>query len=238
MKRIKHKDWNLLIADNIADDEASEYFELVNAENFTITKSLKDHHRSIVLRIGLRKKDAVLKIPVEKNNRPWIRFLTWFRKGEAFKNITGMLKLWDRGVKTTVPIMAAEKRTFGMVKQSWLIYEYLDGTTCLDHPEYFEGVVAKLGEIHSRGLLHGDPQIRNFIAKGDEIYVIDCNPKPTGYFGFARAYEFAYLGRSQPEIIDYFGKIKDWWLFKLARWYDLSERKLKRKKRKLKFIKK
>lgn len=233
MRRIKHNGWRLLVADNIKDQQARQYFDMIDAANYTITKSLKDHHRSIVQRIDLEKKDLVLKVPLEKNKRPWIRFLTWFRSGEAFKNIAGMLKLWDKGIKTTAPIMAAEKRACGMVKQSWLVYEYLDGTTCLNHPEYFEGVVSKLAEIHSKGLLHGDPQIRNFVAKGEDIYVIDCNPKPAGYFGFSKAYEFAYLRRSQPDIEKYFGNLCNWWLYKLARWYDLSERKFKERKRNL-----
>jgi len=221
----------LLLPNELEDIEGTAIFNKILSKDYEVLTVLKNDHRSKVEKIKIDGKHLVLKVPKEKNTKSWIRFLTWFRSGEAFKNIDGMMKLWDKGIKTTVPLMAAEKRTNGMVTNSWLLYEYLKGNSCLNQPETYNKVVEKLRELHSKGLLHGDPQIRNFMVTQDDIYVIDANPKRTGLIGFDRAFEFAYLKRSQPEIEGYFGEIKDWWLFKFARWYDLIERKFTRTKR-------
>ncbi|MEP2771704.1 MAG: lipopolysaccharide core heptose(II) kinase RfaY [Fulvivirga sp.] len=233
MRILQYKDWRLLISDNLSDDEARSYFDVVKNNKFSLIESLKDHHRSVVKRIAIDDCDLVLKIPAEKNKRKWIRLLTWFRLGEAFKNMKGMVKLWSKGIKTTLPIIAAEKRSSGMVVDSWLIYKYLDGTTCLDHPEHYGAVVKKLSEMHTKNILHGDPQIRNFIHQKGEIFVIDSNPKSVGW-AFDRAYEWAYLRKSAPGIEDHFGELNDWWLYKIAFWYDIYERRFVKNRRKFK----
>jgi len=231
MRKINYESWKLLLSDNLSDQNGKALFDAIQNNHFKIKDLLKENQRSKVQRITVFEKDLVYKIPTEKNNRKWIRFMTWFRKGEAFKNITGMDTLWSKDIKTTVPIMAAEKRLFGMVTESWLLYEYLDGQSCLDQFDYHPMVIETLKEIHKKGLLHGDSQIRNFVISHDEIYVIDSNPKPTGIFGFDRAYEWAYLRKSNPGIEKFFGDINDWWLYKLAFWYDIYERKFTEKKR-------
>lgn len=218
----------------LCSPEHISLFHLVSQNKYALRKLLKKHHRSLVYQIDIDNKSYVLKIPLEKNNRWWIRFTTLFRVGEAFKNLKGMLKYEELGLHTTKPVMAAEKRSFGMVTDSWLLYEYLDGEPCLDHEEYYPLVVDELKLIHEKGYLHGDSQIRNFLFKEGKIYVIDSNPKPVGLTGFSRAYEFAYLRKSAPGIEKYFGKINDWWLYRLAYHYDLYERKFVRSRRKIK----
>ncbi|MEX2335853.1 MAG: lipopolysaccharide core heptose(II) kinase RfaY [Fulvivirga sp.] len=230
-RHYKGEDWRVL-----GLDKNSGFFIIVNEEKYTIKKVLKEHHRSMVYHVSINGREYILKIPVEKNNGWWIRFTTLFRSGEAFKNIQGMMKYHELGLPTTKPVMAAEKREYGMVIDSWLLYEYLDGEPCLEKEEYYPMVVATLKQIHAKGYLHGDPQIRNFLYKDDGIYVIDSNPKPAGLFNFAKAYEFAYLRKSAPGIENYFGKIKDWWLYRLAYYYDIYERRFVRTRRKLKNI--
>ncbi|MTI20656.1 hypothetical protein E1176_06455 [Fulvivirga sp. RKSG066] len=233
IRKIDYKDWQLITTDKLSENQAKTLFDAIANKNYTTTEPLKVHHRSTVLRIAWQKQDLVLKIPTEKNTKPWIRFMTWFRMGEAHKNIAGMNKLWDKGIKTTAPLLAAEKRNLGMVVDSWLVYEYLDGTTCLDKEETYPLVVKKLTQMHAAKLLHGDPQIRNFIAYKDDIYVIDSNPKHVGW-AFSRAYEWAYLRKSAPGIENYFGKINNWWLYRFAYWYDIYERRFVRNRRKVK----
>ncbi len=209
-------------------------FEAIQKKDYEIIDVLKDDYRSRVYRIQLSGRDLVLKIPNEKNTQPWIRFLTWFRLGEAFKNIRGMNRLKELGIATTLPLIAAENRSFGMVVDSWLVYEYLDGQTCLDKEEHYPMVVEKLKEMHEKKVLHGDSQIRNFMYSDDKIYVIDSNPKPVGITGFSRAYEFAYLRKSAPGIEAYFGTVNDSILYKFAVSYDIYDRKLARFRKRIK----
>lgn len=221
--------WNLL-----CEETNLHFFNTITDKKYVIKAALKEHHRSLVYLIEIEGRAYVLKIPKEKNERWWIRFTTLFRDGEAFKNIKGMLTYQQLGLHTTTPVIAAEKRTAGMVTDSWLLYEFLDGKVCLGHEEYYSMVVNELKLIHSKGYLHGDPQIRNFLHKNGRIYVIDSNPKRTGVFNFGKAYEFAYLRKSAPGIEKYFGAINDWWLYRLAYYYDIYERKFVRTRRKIK----
>jgi len=223
----------LLLDDKLSDSEGKELFDNIRNNRYDITNSLKDHHRSIVQRIDIDNQDLVLKVPLEKNTRKWIRLMTWFRMGEAHKNLDGMERLWSKEIKTTIPLMAVEKRSTGMVTDSWLVYEYLDGITCHEQPQYYEEVINTLGQMHKKGFLHGDPQIRNFVAVDDDIYVIDSNPK-SAWSAFDRAYEWAYLRKSAPGIEKLFGNINNWWLYKVAFWYDIYERRFVKNRRKVK----
>ena len=232
MRILHYNAWRLLVNDNLSDSQARDFFDSIQSKNYKKHDTLKQHHRSNVTRILYGGLDLVLKVPLEKNNRKWIRLLTLIRKGEAFKNLLGMHQLLSKGIKTTKPYLAAEKRVNGFVVDSWLTYEYVKGHNCLDMPEHYPKAVTTLKKMHNENLLHGDPQIRNFIASEDDLYVIDSNPSSAS-IPFDKAYEWAYLRRSCPEIENHFGEIKDRWLYKFAVWYDLTERKLKEKKRNL-----
>lgn len=229
MQKNKSGTWRLLY--NKAD---LDFFESIQNKEFEIVDVLKDDYRSKVYRIRLSDRDLVLKIPNEKNTQPWIRFLTWFRIGEAFKNIKGMQKLRKLGISTTTPVMAAERRSFGMVVDSWLVYEYLDGHSCLDQKALYPKVVDQLKVLHQKGVLHSDAQIRNFMHLDEKIYVIDSNPKSVSLFGFDKAYEFAYLRKSAPGIEKYYGDINESFLYRFAISYDIYDRKLARFRKKIK----
>ncbi|MEM9390435.1 MAG: lipopolysaccharide core heptose(II) kinase RfaY [Bacteroidota bacterium] len=227
----KHGNKRILVENELSETEAHEIVGLVESENFEIIEVLKDHPRSKVSRIRLNNLDLVLKIPREKNSKPWIRFLTLFRRSEAFKNLTGMKLLNSLGIKTTTSYLACEYRNWRMVTDSWLLYFFLDGKECLDREETFESVVSTLSNMHKKNILHGDPQIRNFLIAGEDPYVIDANPKKSKST-FAKALEYAYLKRSQPEIEHYFGdKISKSSIYKFAVKRDKFGRVLAKKKR-------
>lgn len=233
MKVINYQGWTILAADQIEEVAAHRLFDDIQNENFTLKKVLKENHRSSVRRIDVNSLDLVLKVPKEKNTRKWIRFLTWFRSGEAFKNLRSMEILSNLDIKTTIPFVAAERRKLGMVVESWLVYSYIDGTSCLDQPGTYPQVIATLKSIHNRGYLHGDPQIRNFIKKESDIYVIDANPTKAGLTGFDFGYEWAYLRKSAPGIECFFSEILDSQWYKFAYYYDLYSRKFSRLKRRV-----
>lgn len=229
MQVLKRDTWRIL-----SNESNLNIFDQVQNRAYEVVSILKDDYRSRVYHIKLLEQDLVLKIPNEKNTRWWIRFLTWFRIGEAFKNIEGMSILHQLGISTTKPFIAAEKRSFGMVVDSWLVFEYLDGESCLGNDKHYPMVVKKLREMHNKGILHGDPQIRNFMYFKDIIYVIDSNPKSAGLFGFSKAYEFAYLKKSAPGIELYFGTVKNSKWYQWSVLYDIYDRKLARFRKRVK----
>lgn len=143
-----------------------------------------------------------------------------------------MNKLNELNIPTTTPVMAAEKRIKGMVKDSWLMYEYLEGENCQDQSRLSD-VVKLLGKIHRQGYLHGDAQIRNFLYAKGGIAVIDANPSKPLFPAYEFADEFAYLARSAPEIEVYF-KNRNSFLYKMAKKIELQSRIIAGYKRKIK----
>ena len=224
----------ILTKNGLSQSEALRIVKQVEAGDFEVIEVLKDHPRSKVSHIKLDKVDLVLKVPREKNKRAWIRFLTLFRKSEVFKNLLGMKLLNTLGFSTTKSLLACEYRKWGMVTDSWLLYQYLYGKECLDRPATFESVVELVENMHAKHILHGDAQIRNFLTNGTDIYTIDANPKKSTS-SFAKAYELAYLKRSQPNIEHVFRKEKKrTFMYWLAVKFDFYERLFARKKRALK----
>ena len=211
----KYKGWNVLYN---GDKRLLDYLDnIINYKDINIIKEVKNNKRSLVLLIHYLGKQIILKSPREKNLRKWIRFTTLFRKGEAFKSILNMKKLNNMGIRTNIPLMAIEKRVLGMVFDSWILYEYEEGDRC-DENNYFK-VVEKLKEIHAKNILHGDPQIRNFLYNGKEIITIDCNPKRVLLGNVSKVYEFLYLEESAEDINKYFNLSKDMLSYKIARKY-------------------
>jgi tRNA A-37 threonylcarbamoyl transferase component Bud32 len=230
MNSFFYKDWRILSA--IPDEEAKQLFNIIQKGDIVVFEWLKQHSRSDVMAFNFKEKKLVLKIPKEKNRRKWIRFTTLYRSGEAFKNLQSMDLLEKLNIPTTTPVMAAEEKVNGMVKDSWLVYEYLEGESCQDQSK-FPDVVKLLEKIHRQGYLHGDAQIRNFINAKDRIAVIDANPSKPLFRAYAFADEFAYLARSAPEIEGYF-KNRNSFLYRMAKKIELQSRIIAGKKRRIK----
>ncbi len=233
MQTIKSKNRRVLFPGDLDPTQARGLVDLIENKDYHVVSTLKDHPRSIVKRVEVQGRDVVYKIPTEKNTRWWIRFLTLFRQGEAFKNAAGMELLLAKGFKTTRPLVACEYRRWGMVVDSWLLYEYLEGESCLDKPATYASVVQLLAKLHAAHIMHGDPQIRNFIRTGNDLYIIDANPK-TSRSPFERAYEYAYLKKSAPGIEQHFGEMQNKLWYKYAIQHDRFDRKLARFRRRLK----
>lgn len=234
MKQFRRQNWLISYVPHISEKEASVLFTAANKTGIEFQRVLKDNNRSYVAQFGHNGRKIIYKVPREKNQRLWIRFLTIFRASEAKKIINGMMMLSERDIPSTEPVLYAEKRTFGMVTDSWLMYEYNEGKSCLDRPETYPGVVELLRNVHKKNLLHGDPQIRNFIENDGQVALIDAIPKRPFFRPFDFAYEWAYLRRSNPDIEEFYGKIKESRWYRFAVWYDGAERKFVRTRRKLK----
>ena len=205
---------------------------IIAGKDIPFEKEVKNSARSRVLLFDHAGKKIILKSPREKNRRKWIRFTTLYRKGEAFKAIDNMVKLERLGIESNRPLLAMEKRRFGMVVDSWMFYEYLPGEVCRE--EHYPDVVKKLKEIHAKHILHGDAQIENFLTSGNHVLTIDCNPKPALFGNISRCYEYFYLERSAPGIRAFFDLPERTLAYRIAQAYSRlywSWRDFKKKRR-------
>jgi len=193
--------WNILFN---GDSTLLELIGLVIERKLDLRffNEIKNNRRSLVYRVEFKGITAILKNPREKNRKKWIRFTTLYRQGEAFRALSNLASLATSGIASNKPLLAAEKRRFGMVVDSWILCTYENGRACrqTDYP----AVVRTLKEIHAKNRLHGDPQIDNFLIQGNTVITIDSNPKTPVLASIARYREFFHLARSAPGIENHF----------------------------------
>ena len=190
-----------------------EFLKIILDKKYNTIKILKDDKRSLVEIIEINEGKFVLKIPKEKNNRKWQRFVNIFRGSDSFRNYHTMDKLEEIGINSTKALFAAEIRS-PFVTDSFLIMEVLEGEYI--GSEDYQRVIKELSNIHSKGYLHGDSQIQNFMLKDDKIYSIDLRLQKNIYGNIGKMYEFIYLRESCKEIDEYYDEIRNRWSFKIA----------------------
>ncbi|MGL6115215.1 MAG: lipopolysaccharide core heptose(II) kinase RfaY [Cetobacterium sp.] len=201
-------------------------------KNYSIIQVLKEDNRSKVLLIEIEKKLYVYKVPIEKNSRKWQQFISLFRGGESQREFKNLKKIAEIGLKAPLPVLYWEKRILGMVVDSYLVSTYIEGNP--GEKEDVEKIGKFLEEIHSKGFLHGDSQLPNFMVQGnEEIYLIDAKLQKNIYGPFGRVYEFIYLEESYHDELNIYDKTTIY--YKIAKlfngylhWYGSFRKKIKK----------
>ncbi|MCK9329481.1 MAG: hypothetical protein M0Q94_06365 [Candidatus Cloacimonetes bacterium] len=174
-------------------------FNAFTGKQYKFIKVLKNNQRSYVELFEYENKKYVIKIPIEKNKRKWIRFTTLFRKGEAERALDNMQNILNMGLLTTIPVLLYEKWTLGFLTNSYYIYEYSEATPVTE--EYYTDVIKILEFLHKNNFLHHDAHLDNFLVKNGKIFLLDANLKKMFLFNkFKSYYEFIYLSEMNPEI--------------------------------------
>jgi len=145
----------------------------------------------------------------------------------AFKN---------QGIRSVVPICALEKREFGRVTDSWLVYEYREGKPC--GPEFLPEIVGVLHHLHSQGYRHDDPNLGNFLRADDgAIFLIDFKGRARAG-SFSDYYDFILLGtvngeaitpQQVEELVEFNRMFPGYWLSRLYLQYKTARSYLKQK---------
>ncbi len=150
-----------------------------------LAETLKDNHRSLVLKGTLNGKTIVAKQPRDKNKRLWARILSYVEPSEAAQTLES-LELFDQlGIASVQPILVLEKYVFGAVVDSWLVYEYREGRASQEH--HLPRLIEFLHQLHTAGFRHNDPNLGNFLIDSeDEMFMLDCKGrKRSGNFSDA-----------------------------------------------------
>ena len=201
LQQTKYKGWQILYNGDralfdLVDDIISNQYEK------RVTRELKNNSRSLLVLIDFKGKPILLKNPREKNTRKWIRFTTLYRKGEAFKNLLNLANLEKLQIKSNTPMLAMQKIRWGMVVDSWLVYEFQSGRPCSE--AQYPLVVQKLRQFHAHNLLHGDAQIENFLVDDGTIITLDAHLKKPLLGTISKFLEYFYLQKSAPGIERYY----------------------------------
>ena len=199
-----------------------------------IIKVLKDDNRSRVLLVNYQGEKLVVKEPREKNRRRWQRFLSIFRGSSSYLELKNCNKIIESGFLGARGILAVEKTNKFWVEDSYFVSSYIEGSEGdIDH---LEEIARELEKIHSKGYLHGDSQLVNFMVGEDErVYLIDCKLSKNIYGLFGSRYEFIYLEESCPGEIDLFPKDDIYYrgaklLNTYLHWYGRTKKRIRGKK--------
>ena len=112
-----------------------------------------------------------------------------------------LLRFKQQGIDSLTPIATIEKRYFGLLVDSWLIYQFRNGkiATSKDLPE----VIDQLHKLHSLGYRHDDPNFENFIWSAEgKMFLIDCKGRPRLGL-FSDYYDFMLISQRNREINDH-----------------------------------
>jgi len=150
-----------------------------------LPETLKDNHRSLVMRGNLLGRQLVAKQPRDKNKRLWARALSYIEPTEVSQTLSTLERFHQLGIPSVQPLFVLEKRALGAVVDSWICYEFRDGTPCDE--SCVSDIIAMLKKIHLAGFRHNDPNLGNFLRdENGEMFVLDSRGrKRSGNFSDA-----------------------------------------------------
>jgi len=194
--------WHVVVADDASQWAPSPEDLLVHAEK--PDRVLRRDKRSIVLLLNNLPQSAappgpwVLKRPLDKDIRTFNRLTTLYRASEALQHFKAWTRLRRLGIPLPKPVMAFERRNWGMVSESWFLYRYEKGEALKS--EHWPSLIKLLEKLHAAGLRHRDPHFKNWLQRDGEIIAIDLNPRRAILPSLAFATDFLYLRDKLPGI--------------------------------------
>jgi len=163
IKAKAHQNWRCLCNPRQADWVAQlADLPILREQLSQLDETLKDNHRSLVLKGELNGKVVIAKQPRDKNKRLWARVLSYLEPSEAAQTLESLEEFDQLGIPSVQPILVLEKRVLGAVVDSWLVYEYRAGVPSQD--KHLPRVIKLLQQLHTAGFRHNDPN-RNVLTR-------------------------------------------------------------------------
>ena len=167
------------------DLEIQDLLKEVTDNNLQIAEEYKNTQRNYVVKITYKGKDYVLKSPRNEFRIPQRKFFTLFKGGEAVETLKNINELMERGLDIfAMPLGAAVKRKHGMIAESHIVFEVVQGESAVKNKSL---AVEATTKMHQYGVYHGDCNPSNFIITESGVKVIDTQAKRM-HFGNYRAH--------------------------------------------------
>lgn len=206
-------------------EEKKELVELANkvadGQKFDIEKELKATKRNYVAKIKFKGKSYVLKSPRNEFRIPQRKLATILKKGEALSSLVNITKAREAGVTELVaPFLAMQKRKYGMIKESYIIYEYIEGKSAYlsEIPE----IVKLAKKMHDKGFYHGDLNPSNFLVTEDGMRVIDTQAKKYMAGKYRVNYDMLTLEYDSDPDSERYKEFSKYYSYKKDIWYYLA----------------
>jgi len=186
--------------------------KLANGTGVEVIETYKESQRNYVAKIRFNNKYYVLKSPRNEYRIPQRRFGTLFKAGEALTTLKNITKLRKEGLEELVaPLLVVVRRTKGMIKESYIVFEYKEGID--DIRNHILEMIEVGDKLHSLGSYHGDFNPSNFIWTDEGIKIIDTQGKKS-FTPIKRRYDFITLDYDNIDDFDLYAKHKkDIWYY-------------------------
>lgn len=199
---------------------AEALFRDVAAKNFKSIQLFKDDYRSRVELVEHSVYGKInYKIPVLRNHDFFERFRSLLRQSFVFRVFDSHVEALELGFSCGKPLLAAEKRRFGVCVDSFIVYEFVDGRPAVAHDlEDGKLVIPEMVKLFQLGIARDDPSQRNFLIEGERVHFIDFNFRYKLLGNYMVISEFLEFARNYPEAFDYLPpEVVNGWTFKLVR---------------------
>lgn len=174
--------------------------DILGNKTYKSVKEYKNDKRSYIAVIEFKGSKFILKFPKNEVKIPQRKIMTLLKKGEALNTYERTNKYQEKGLDNLCDIYAVGvKRRYGMISDSFMIMEYIDGEeTQPDKIEDIELLMKGLKKLHSYGLKHGDANPRNFIIEKNtgNLKIIDTQLKKD-VFKIGSNYDYVNLFYSE-----------------------------------------
>lgn len=217
---------------SLPEAESRQLVDGYIGRTLAVTTELKNNRHNFVARVDDSSPHGlVLKIPRKRNKRTWERLMTLFRNGEALRVFDSHCRLQQLGFHCPDPVLAAEKRRYGMVTDSFILYRYLPGTPASSGDA--AAVSSELMALHEKGYTRGDPKAINFLVSDGQVAFIDFKlSRPRLFRQHNFRMEYAHFLHTMPEGLRYLSaEEQQATAFRFAVWLRRTISDLKRKKR-------
>lgn len=181
--------------------------DILGDKTYKPVKEYKNDKRSYIAVIEFRGNKFILKFPKNEVRIPQRKIMTLLKKGEALNTYDRTNKYQEKGLNNLCDIYAVGvKRKYGMISDSFMIMEYIDGIeTQPEKKEDIDLLMKGLKKLHSYGLKHGDANPRNFIIEKStgNLKIIDTQLKKDA-FKIGSNYDYVNLFYSEvKEALEY-----------------------------------
>lgn len=183
---------------------------LAEGKKINTIDTYKESQRNYVAKIKFDDKYYVLKSPRNEFRIPQRRFFTRFKDGEVLTTLKNITNLRKRGLDIFAnPLLAMTKRKKGVIIESYIILEYIDGK---DAREKKNKAVELVKKMHTFKVYHGDFNPGNFVFDRDKLKVIDTQAKQYRFGEYRAHYDMLTMKMDSYHEMEYPYK-KDFWYF-------------------------
>lgn len=189
LKEKEYRGWKIYSAPFLLDNFIGE--KIIN-NDFKVISILKNTKRNYVAIVEIDNKKFVLKEFRSEMIIPQRKIMTFFKDGEALTTLKNGIEAIEEGADELVkPLIALVKRK-RLIKQSYLLMEYIEGNK-IRTKEEIKKIVDIIKKIHNLGRYHGDLNTSNFIEQNGKIKMIDTQIKKEKICWLKRSRDYLIL---------------------------------------------